>query len=236
MKKFSEFLVEATDTEFVGIHYSNKPNLSHLHGAMYGTGIKGKESQRVFSSPDTRIRNRIYAYPKPSEGLPKPEQGLGNHAYELRSNAVLDTTIHSPNLESVKARAKTIHQTTGVDAGTAFESSVLDHGYEGYKTHQMAVLLKASHPVKYLGQISGDKSTFGQNHSSPSTMDKISPNSVGEVESNLLSPEHTQHWYKHKSEIQSVAPSARMQYGRMVAKKEDVANLQQHFKSAGLTI
>jgi hypothetical protein len=59
------------------VHFSNKPDLTHLDPNMYGTGIKGQEAARLKSAPDIRPRSYIYT-DRPDV---RPEAGLGSHKY-----------------------------------------------------------------------------------------------------------------------------------------------------------
>lgn len=218
--------MEETSNEFVGIHYSNEPNLTHLLGGFYGTGIKGRESERLNLSKDARIKNRIYFYPKPSVGLPKPEGGLGVHVYKGASNKVLDTQNDAAGLAKVKhyAAARTA---TGEEPSNAFESSVLDAGYEGYKINQMAVLLKSAHPVEYLGKSTGDYVAHNQSDNAPTSIVDKQPNSDGQVESELLKPHH--YASLSMSDLKNKAPTATLKYGRIVCGKHDAHNVKSYF-------
>ena len=60
------------------VHFSHKSDLNRLEPGMYGTGIKGKEADRLKDAPD--IKPRSYFYVK-GENV-RPEQGLGTHKYE----------------------------------------------------------------------------------------------------------------------------------------------------------
>jgi hypothetical protein len=60
------------------VHFSHNTNISRLEPSMYGTGIKGKEADRLKDAPD--IKPRSYFYVK-GENV-RPEQGLGPHKYE----------------------------------------------------------------------------------------------------------------------------------------------------------
>lgn len=124
----------------------------------------------------------------------------------------------------------------GHDQGNAFESAVVDHGFHGYITSNMAVVLNHNPSVKYLSQVTNG---FVQHNEQPKQKQSIlftKANAHGEHESEMLSPQHMQHFYAHKEELLKAAPSARLQYGRMVVKTGDVVNLHDHFKYHGLQI
>lgn len=235
MKTLTEFLIESAQ-EFVGIHYSNKPNLTTLYGSMYGTGIKGAEAKRLSETSDSRIKKRVYFYPKTSEALPKPEQGLGVHAHEMRSDKLYDASKGDANTASINA-LKSRLVASGEHPANAFETAVLDHGYHGYHIPSMAVVLGRDVPVKYVGTTQGKtfQNTFNQTTSSKSISDKL-PNASGEVESELLTPEQTSHVVRHRDSLKAIAPSFRQQYGRVVVHKSDVQSVKSHFQTAGLNI
>ena len=234
MKTFSQFLAESQQ-EFVGIHYGKVGGLHQLVGGMYGSGIRGAESSRLSQSPDSRIKNRVYFYPKPSGGFPKPEIGLVNHAYEFHSGNLYDATTRNAHTDAIR-HTQQQYMAKGHDQGNAFESAVIDHGFHGYVTSNMAVVLNHNPSVKYLGQVTNG---FVQHNEPPKQKQSIlftKANNQGEHESEMLSPKHMQHFYQNKEEVLRAAPSARLQYGRMVVKTNDVVNLHDHFKQHGLQI
>jgi len=237
MKTLSEFLLESVE-EFVGIHYSHKPTLQVLHGGMYGTGIKGQESKRLGETDDYRLKNRVYFYPKPKQGqFPAKESGLGSHAYEYRSNSLYNASTGDSNTPSIIARQKQ-YVSQGEHPANAFEKSVLDHGYEGYHTNSMAVVMARNVPVKYVGQVSPNQIGKLSVEHSPQKRSFVNSavNSSGEHESDLLSPEQISHVVRNRDTIQKVAPSFRQQYGRAVVKSHDVEALDNYFKKQGIPL
>ena len=112
----------------LGRHYSTAPRQT-LSGAFYGRGLKGAERNRLDSSPDPRLKNRIYFYVDQGAGI-RPEAGVGGIAHEVQ----LDN-IYDPKTRLIKPQA---------DAN-AFESAVINAGYDGYLapfgTNQSAVVL-----------------------------------------------------------------------------------------------
>ena len=224
--------------EFTGIHYSHKPNLQVLHGGMYGTGIKGQESKRLGETDDYRLRSRVYFYPKHKQDqFPAKESGLGSHAYEYRSNSLYNASTGDSNTPSIVARQKH-YVSQGEHPSNAFEKAVLDHGYEGYHTSSMGVILGRNVPVKYVGQVSPNQiGKLSVEHSPQKrSFANSAVNSAGEHESDLLSPEQISHVIRNREAIQKIAPSFRQQYGRAVVKSEDVAALDNHFKEVGLPL
>ena len=137
-----------------GVHYG-KSQAAELGAAMYGTGIRGAEAGRIASSEDPRIANRVYFYiERPSsQGLMRPEGGLGQHVYSQKFNNIL-VAPSAMNRELV-ARVK---RATGFASGSpefmnAYESAVINAGYDGYAVPQngMMVVLDNDTPVNYLG-------------------------------------------------------------------------------------
>jgi hypothetical protein len=128
----------------VGRHYSTAPRQA-LSGAYYGRGLKGAERNRLDSSPDPRLKNRIYFYVDQGAGV-RPEAGVGGIAHEVQ----LDN-IYDPKTRLIKPQA---------DAN-AFESAVINAGFDGYiapfgNNQSAVVLLGMKHkavPVRALGQV-----------------------------------------------------------------------------------
>ena len=124
-----------------GWHFSNdrRPLLS---GTYYGRGIKGEESKRLAESRDPRISRRVYFYiPRDDGTAPPREQGLGAFRHEARLSNLYDPTTGDPRVSRI------------ADGMNAFESSVLDAGYDGYIARGlgMAVVLDADVPVRFVG-------------------------------------------------------------------------------------
>jgi hypothetical protein len=68
-------------------HFSNEPNLTATDPSRYGTGIKGREEERLSFPGAQRERTHFYA------GSPAPERGepgLGAHRYAARANDLYD--------------------------------------------------------------------------------------------------------------------------------------------------
>ncbi len=127
----------------VGRHYSAAPRES-LSGAYYGRGLKGAERDRLDSSPDPRLKNRIYFYVDQGAGV-RPESGVGGYAHETK----LDN-IYDPQTRLIRAQPDF----------NAFESAVINAGFDGYiapfgNNQSAVVLLGMKHkavPVKQIGQ------------------------------------------------------------------------------------
>lgn len=133
---------QPTAQSFDAVHYG-KQRVNSLLGSMYGTGIKGAEARRVFSSPDPRVKKRAYFYiPFENGRMPKPEAGLGQEVHVQRLNNLLGP---GPEMQALASAARIDGQ---FDENT-FESAVIDAGYDGYAVPNMgmAVVLDANVPV-----------------------------------------------------------------------------------------
>ena len=125
-----------------GIHYSGSER-SNLDGRYYGTGAKGRESDRVLSAQDKRLRERIYFYVDSGKGI-TPEQGVGSIPHSVNLNNLYDGNADTFVQESVSRELK------GNDWMSAFESAVIDAGFDGYISDfgtQRAVVLIGRHNV-----------------------------------------------------------------------------------------
>jgi len=130
----------------IGRHYSTEARTS-LNGAYYGRGLKGAERDRLDSSPDPRLKNRVYFYVDQGQGI-RPESGVGGIAHETKLNNIYDPKT---GLIPVKSNFN------------AFESAVLNAGFDGYvapfgNNQSAVVLLGPRHsavPVRPLGRVAG---------------------------------------------------------------------------------
>lgn len=214
--------------EFLAVHYSHLPNLSHLIGSMYGRGIKGEEEQRLVGA-DARIRRRVYFYPKhQTDAYPQPEGGLGGHVYSATLKNILDSAKYN--------KAVALTQSNYIKAGhhsqNAYEMALLDHGYSGYRTHNLAVVLNSDVPVKYEGTIL-DKRFIPMSFENAPKKEKISifdtiPDKNDMHQGELLSGDHITFYYKNLSKIKEVAPSATLQYGRLNVHAKDADALKDY--------
>ena len=143
----------------VGRHYSTQERQS-LDGFFYGQGLRGAERDRLAGSTDPRLRQRVYFYADTGAGI-RPEGGVGSVAHEVRLN-----NIYDPASRLIPP----------ADSANAFESAVLNAGFDGYKTdwgNQSAVVLLGpkhrSVPVRVLGQV---ESAPAPAAAAPSTLKK----------------------------------------------------------------
>lgn len=120
----------------VGVHYSPSER-GYLSSAAYGRGMKGAEYERVMSSSDPRIKQRVHFYVNQGEGV-QPESGVGSVAHAVRLDGLYDATADRLGL----FRSGDMN---------AAESAVLDNGFEGYYSRnfnkQGAVVLLGQHNV-----------------------------------------------------------------------------------------
>jgi hypothetical protein len=106
----------------VGVHFSKQPR-PVLVSSMYGTGLKGAESERLRDAPD--IRPRIYFYVDKGNGI-RPEAGVGGSPHVIRLNNLYDATADSKGI---------IKRNTGAtmnDLLNNLERSIVEAGYDGY--------------------------------------------------------------------------------------------------------
>jgi hypothetical protein len=127
---------------FSGIHYG-KAKTERLSGAMFGSGIRGEESKRLAQSRDPRIKRRVYFYiPNEVGFVMRPEAGLGQHVYTQTFDNIL------PSGDEMSRLYRSVDKDFN-----AFESAVIDSGYDGYAvpSQGMMVILNHNVPVKYEG-------------------------------------------------------------------------------------
>lgn len=236
MKTFKEFLLERDEpivNDSMGIHYSHKPELTNLRATMSGSGIKGAEQERLRSAKDDRIKKRVYFYPHlgSHDTLPRPEEGLGIHAYEAKLPNMFDARTHSKETNKISTKAKE-YEAKGEHPSNAFESAVLDHGYHGYHTPNMSVVLNKDVPAKYIGSRIGKKFVDIKQDTTPTkhSVFESMPSKTGEHISSMLSNEQSMFFLKHKKDLQAAAPSLKQQYGRLNIHKDDLPKLQQELE------
>lgn len=231
MRTFKEYIAEKEE-ESTFIHYSHTPNLSVLSGSKNGSGIKGAEDERVRDSTDPRIKKRIYFYPSVgSEHLPRPEAGLGSHVYHAKLTNLHDASKPSQESNEIaKLAQKRIAD--GEHPHSAYESSVLDRGHDGYKTDNLAIVLNKDQPVKYMG-LPGKPfkdHVIDTKEKTKSIFDGI-PNKEGHHSSSMMTPPQTQFWLKNKSTLQKAAPSLSMEYGRLKIHHTELDSLKNELKN-----
>ena len=129
---------------YQGSHYG-KAKTEALNGSMYGSGLRGTEARRLEQSYDDRIRRRVYFYiPRSNDTMPNREGGVGGFVYTQKLSNILPPG---------QTMARLAREAAG--DGNAFESLVLDNGYDGYAVPDdgMMVVLNQDVPVKYEGTV-----------------------------------------------------------------------------------
>lgn len=141
-----------------GIHYG-KLETPALSGRAYGTGIRGAEAERLKWTKDDRIKRRVYFYiAQEGKGLPRAESGLGPWVYRADLRNMYDPGV-SPRLDYSK-KIDTFSEDG--DIANAFESAVVDAGYNGYlnRDARQAVVLNRDVPVTKLGNRATERINF----------------------------------------------------------------------------
>lgn len=143
---------QADGQEVTGIHYGKQPNLSALHGGMYGSGIKGAERNRLAYDPS--LAPRVYFYlDKDTNVLPRPEPGLGPNVYRTTlTNMYPFKTDPAGILPAIRDIMDPNEK------GNELERRVIAAGYDGYVNSGlgMAVVLgRVSVPVQFMGKHNG---------------------------------------------------------------------------------
>ena len=129
---------------YSGSHYG-KAKTAVLNAGLYGTGLKGAESRRLDQSRDPRIKKRVYFYiPRANGAMPNREAGVGNHIYTQKFTNILGP---GPSMSALYKQA-------GGDSN-AFESLIVDAGYDGYAVpdYGMMVILNHDVPADYEGTV-----------------------------------------------------------------------------------
>lgn len=124
-----------------GVHYSRAVR-NTLDGRFYGQGIPGAEQRRVMDAEDRRLRERIYFYVDSGKGI-KPEAGVGSNQHIVDLNNLYDAANN-------KTIQRSITGLSGDNWMNAFESAVIDAGYDGYLApfgNQQAAVLIGRHAI-----------------------------------------------------------------------------------------
>ena len=105
---------------------------------------------------------------------------------------------------------------------------MLDAGYDGYRTDNLAVVLNKDVPVKAEGTSTGktfSDHVFDTREKSRSVFAGV-PSAGGEYSSSPLNLGQIGFWQKNKTALQQAIPSVRMQYGRLFVHKDDLQTLK----------
>ena len=99
-----------------GYHYS-KAERPIISGHAFGSGLKGSNQDMYASAEDKRLRNRSYFYVDTGTGI-TPEAGVGGIGHRAQLSNIYDA-----NTDPLRLRK---------GGQLAFESAVLDNGFDGY--------------------------------------------------------------------------------------------------------
>lgn len=112
---------------YVGRHYTHVPR-SFLSGWYSGRGLPGVDNERLKHATDRRIRKYLDFYTDVGNGI-IPEAGLGNVKYDLELHNIYDGSTNPDGFKLGSGNGDDLN---------AFESQILDAGYNGYFTLQGA--------------------------------------------------------------------------------------------------
>lgn len=98
-------------------HFSRQPRNVLSTGA-YGSGLQGSDRDAIMEHPDKRLRKRLYFYVNKGTGV-RPESGVGGIAHKAILSNIYDSDADAKRLKQGRDKR-------------AFESAVLDAGYDGY--------------------------------------------------------------------------------------------------------
>lgn len=98
-------------------HFSRQPRNVLSTGA-YGSGLQGSDRDAIMEHPDKRLRKRLYFYVNKGTGV-RPESGVGGIAHKAILSNIYDSDADVKRLKQGRDKR-------------AFESAVLDAGYDGY--------------------------------------------------------------------------------------------------------
>lgn len=116
-----KYMVPNSPETAAGYHWSNIPDLTQTNPAMYGTGTKGAEAQRLAEG----LRNRSYFYTNPN----LRESGLGGNQYQ----AELKNMYNLGNDPDKLAYMSSMFNEGNPEAKrNTFENILNQAGYEGY--------------------------------------------------------------------------------------------------------
>lgn len=129
-----------------GYHFSQQPR-KMLGSLMYGTGLQGSDREAIMRHPDERLRQRISFYVNKGTGV-RAESGVGGYAHRATLENIYDSNADVKRLKQGRDKR-------------AFESAVLDAGYDGYldrmegtQPGQVILLGRRAIQPELLGQMS----------------------------------------------------------------------------------
>ena len=157
---------QGSTTSSVLTHYSHSPDLQQTNPAFYGTGIKGREAERLQAKD--AVKNRTYFY-LGEPGEVRPEPGLGINKYRTESDNLYDLSADPLKLRTLAAEANrtpwTAKYNNGITDATQnlndVERMIKEHGFSGYispETKAAAVF----EPMKVKKQARGGLAALAQ--------------------------------------------------------------------------
>ena len=156
-----------------GLHYG-KARVEELDASKYGSGVRGAERRRLEQTDDDRIKQRVYFYiAKPDGSTPLPEAGVGQYVYTQKFDNVLG---QGPTMSRLFREAN--------GDSNAFESLVVDAGYDGYAVPNMGMMVILNHntPVNYKGtrsELADDQKRLSLNEAAPNSLLTKRMSSIG---------------------------------------------------------
>jgi hypothetical protein len=128
-------------------HFSHSPDLQMLDPTRYGTGIKGREMERLLGTQNP-VMERSYAYTGDPSRV-RPEPGLGRFRYGTRSEGLYDLSADPLLLRTLAAEANRTPFTAKYNKGMAdptqaftdVERMAKEYGYEGLMNPQQGTAI-----------------------------------------------------------------------------------------------
>ena len=128
-------------------HFSHSPDLQMLDPARYGTGIKGREMERLLGT-ENPVMERSYAYTGDPSRV-RPEPGLGRFRYGTRSEGLYDLAADPLLFRTLAAEANRTPFTAKANKGMADPSQAFtdvermakEYGYEGLMNPQQGTAI-----------------------------------------------------------------------------------------------
>lgn len=128
-------------------HFSHSPDLQMLDPSRYGTGIKGREMERLTGTANP-VMERSYFYTGDPSTV-RPEPGLGRFRYGTRSEGLYDLASDPLLLRTLAAEANRTPFTAKYNKGVADPSQAFtdvermakEYGYEGLMNPQQGTAI-----------------------------------------------------------------------------------------------
>lgn len=190
------------------VHYGRLPGLARLSGRAYGTGLRGAERARLDEAEDQRIKRRVYFYvPKTDGAMPLREAGVGPFRYEADLSNLADFELSREHAARVNAARRG-------QGPNAFESAVLDAGFDGYisRANGMAVVLNRDVDVRQVAE--PDRPAAAPAPAAATTVRRaLLSREAAELEPLMV-------------ELQRIAPSARLRMGTLTFSSDQQAAVE----------